>query len=164
MPEISGLSLVCDEEEADYTTLDNPGNTYNWTIAGGEIINGAGTNQITVLWGVPGPGTVELIETSDDCVGSAETLEVTIDDCTGFEEAVVNKLNIYPNPATNYINIQSESLIKTISILDFTGKKVAYENAHNNLYQLNTSKLKPGIYLLMIETEAAGYTERMIIE
>ena len=72
--------------------------------------------------------------------------------------------HIYPNPATNYINIQSESLIKTISILDFTGKEVANEKAHNKLYQLNTSKLKSGIYLLMIETEAAIYTERMIIE
>ncbi len=163
-PEITGSALVCGNQEFEYETENIEGNTYEWTVIGGEIINGSGTNQITVLWGVPGQGTVELIEISENCAGSAETLEVIIDDCTGFEEVPLSSLNIYPNPATNYINIQSENLIKTIWILDSMGKKVACENAYNKLCQLNTSILKPGIYLLIIKTETAEYMERMIIE
>lgn len=48
--------------------------------------------------------------------------------------------------------------------MDFTGKEVAYEKAHNKLHKLNTSKLKSGIYLLVIETEKVITKKRIIIE
>ena len=48
-PEINGLSMVCNEEETDYVTPNYQGSTYDWTVPGGEIINGAGTNQIVIL-------------------------------------------------------------------------------------------------------------------
>ena len=163
--EITGLALVCKEESADYTAFYNDGSTYEWTVSGGEIIMGEGTNEITVLWGIPGIGTVDLTETMGEvCVGTAETFNVTIDDCIGIEETGFNNLNVYPNPATNHINIQSEGLIKSIRIVDFTGKEVAFENVHTKLYQLNTSGLKSGIYLLVIETEIGILKEKIVIE
>ncbi len=164
-PEILGLSMVCKEESADYETLYNDGSTYEWTVSGGEIIIGEGTNEITVLWGVPGIGTVDLTETMGEvCVGTAEIFEVTIDDCTGIGEASFNNLNVYPNPATNHINIQSDDLIKSIRVFDFTGKEVASENVHTKLFQLNTSRFNSGIYILVIRIEKSISTKRIVIE
>ena len=87
-----------------------------------------------------------------------------IDDCTGFKELCANTLIIYPNPATDRINIKSEVFISSIRIYEFTGKEVVNERVNNMYYQVNTSKLESGIYLLMIETEEAGYTKRLVIE
>jgi len=110
------------------------------------------------LWGEAGDGTVTVTEeTENECSGSSETFEVFIDDCTGFDEVSTNTLIIYPNPATDQINTKSEVLINTIKILDFTGKEVAYEHVNNMFYQVNASKLKSGIYLLVIKTVKSNF-------
>ena len=164
-PEITGSTLVCSDQEFEYEVINTIGSTYDWTVTGGEIINGTGTNQITVLWGVPGAGTIELTETSvDDCTGSAETLNITIDDCTGIEETSSNTLTIYPNPASSLVNIKAEISMISIRVLDFTGKEIANEMVHNKMHQLVTSNFKSGIYILLIETNKSIYSERLIIE
>jgi PKD repeat protein len=164
-PVISGLDMICKEEEADYSTTENDGSTYEWTVSGGEIVTGEGTYQITVLWGAPGSGTVNLTETvGDSCEGVAETFDVTIDDCIGIEEAEKDNFNIFPNPASNLVNIQSASLMKSIKVYDFTGKEILSKNVHAATYQLNTSMLNSGIYLMVIETEKVITNKRIIIE
>jgi len=47
-----------------YSTPNIPGHTYSWTVTGGVIGSGAGTNQITVNWGNVGVGTVTVTETN----------------------------------------------------------------------------------------------------
>ncbi len=163
-PEITGSDMVCKEEEADYSTADNAGNTYEWTVAGGTISAGEGTHQITVLWGAPGNGTVDLIESTEgSCVGSAETFEVTIDDCIGIDEDIEENLSIYPNPATDVINIQSENVIKSIKLMDLTGREIVNESNYSKTYQLSAPNLKPGVYLLVIEMEKT-IVKRVVIE
>jgi PKD repeat protein len=164
-PEIEGVTQICKEEASDYSTEENDDATFVWTVSGGEIIAGDSTNLITVLWGAPGNGTVDLeVTVSGDCTGEAETLEVTIDDCVGFEDIETNSLRIYPNPATSQVNIQSENPMNTIRVYDFTGKVVAEEQAGNTNYRLNTSKFKSGIYLIVIETSAGKFRKRLVIE
>ncbi len=164
-PEITGLSLVCDEEEAEYETAPNTGSTYEWTITGGEIISGAGTNQVIVLWGMPGNGIIELIETSNDnCEANAETIEVTIDNCIGIEKFDFGNLKIYPNPATTIINITSDILISSVKIFDLTGKELYSEQMYCKACQLPISGLQLGFYMLIIETDNGICRERMIIK
>ncbi len=98
-PDISGLNLVCDEDEADYQTEEHAGNSYYWSVEGGTIIDGAGTYQITVLWGEPGTGVVRLTEESaEGCEASTEDFLVTIDECTGIQSVNLEKIKVYPNP------------------------------------------------------------------
>ena len=62
---------VCDGETGvTYTT--QPGfTTYTWTVTGGTIASGAGTNSITVNWGIAGAGTVDLtVIDANGCSGS----------------------------------------------------------------------------------------------
>jgi PKD repeat protein len=164
-PEIEGSDVVCKEEEAAYSTAENEDNTYEWTVTGGEIITGEGTNQITVLWGDPGSGTVDLTETAGGtCEGIAETLDVTIDECTGFEDLTEAGIKVYPNPAHDYLIIQSENLISMVKLYDVTGREMANEKVNGNNYQLNTSKFKPGVYWLLIEGSDARTGKRIVLE
>ncbi|OYT15891.1 MAG: hypothetical protein B7C24_10605, partial [Bacteroidetes bacterium 4572_77] len=53
-PVISGETDVCENNAKEYMVDYSEGNTYEWAVSGGSIVDGAGTNQITVLWGDAG--------------------------------------------------------------------------------------------------------------
>jgi hypothetical protein len=105
-PEITGLQLVCADYEEQYETADNVGSFYSWEVSGGVITDGAGTHQVTVLWGGPGDGSVSVTETNEEgCSATAGTLDVTIEICESVGETPSGNIRIYPNPAGDVINI-----------------------------------------------------------
>jgi hypothetical protein len=62
-PVISGSAAVCaNDTGVIYSTPNVPGNSYTWTVVGGSITAGVGTNSITVDWGGTGSGSVSLTE------------------------------------------------------------------------------------------------------
>jgi hypothetical protein len=63
IPTISGANSVCENQSGVVYTTPGSGNTYIWTIGGGTITAGAGTNSITVAWNGAGAGTLQLTET-----------------------------------------------------------------------------------------------------
>jgi hypothetical protein len=79
-PVITGTASVCANSTGHvYSTTHTPGNTYTWVVSGGTITSGAGTNSITVDWGIAGAGTVDLnVTTSNGCTANAQTISVTI--------------------------------------------------------------------------------------
>ncbi len=75
-PVITGPTPVCVSVSGATSTYNTPnvvGHTYNWTVTGGTITTGQGTNQITVNWTTAGPGTVAVTETitATGCSASA---------------------------------------------------------------------------------------------
>jgi len=55
-----------------------PGSTANWTVSGGEILNGQGTNTINVRWHLEASGTVSVRETDDQCSSIEATINVNL--------------------------------------------------------------------------------------
>ena len=71
-PVITGPTPVCQSVNGSTATYNTPniaGHTYTWTVTGGTIATGQGTNQITVTWTTVGPQTVSVTEaiTSSGC-------------------------------------------------------------------------------------------------
>ncbi|MFN2396096.1 MAG: Ig-like domain-containing protein, partial [Bacteroidales bacterium] len=98
--------------------------------------------------GNPEPGPDRILELTGD---------VTINDVWGitniddFNDPAYIK--IYPNPATDYINITSERLIHEIKIMDIHGKSLKVYNTSNNSVYINLPELLPGLYILNIRTD-----------
>jgi hypothetical protein len=65
-------------------------------------------------------------------------------------------LNVFPNPSSEKINIQTTEIINHISIVDLTGRIVLEINDNNN--QIDVSTLKPSIYILRIEFENGQFS------
>jgi hypothetical protein len=67
---VEGETVVCAQTNGViYSTQPNTGNTYEWTVAGGTIETGAGTNQITVNWNSDASGLVTVAEnTQQNCM------------------------------------------------------------------------------------------------
>jgi len=161
-PEITGLALVCDNENADYEVGDIAGSTYDWIVTGGDIIDGAGTNFITVLWGDAGASTVELTQTLENCIGTSEVFDVTIDDCTGFEEINDNVTVIYPNPASDFITIKNTKVVN-FEIHNMIGALVLQGNTKDNT-SVDISSLENGIYVIVITSDSDINVQKIIID
>ena len=68
----------------------------------------------------------------------------------GFEELIINPINLYPNPVTDVLRFQ-KNINGTVQIVDITGKTVYNSVVNSN--NLDASHFSPGIYQIVIEEE-----------
>jgi photosystem II stability/assembly factor-like uncharacterized protein len=157
-PSASGNTSVCKNQEITYATAASTGSSYTWAVTGGSIQTGQGSNEIIVMWGNPGTGTVAVTETSAaGCTATSPLLTVAVDACTGITENKADELSVYPNPASDHLNVTLKAEFKTsaeITIYNSTGQlvhKFPKVNANNtNELRLDISDLNPGGYMLRI--------------
>jgi len=68
---------------------------------------------------------------------------------------------IYPNPATNFVHIESIHVIEEIRLFDLSGGVALQDEPFMKAFDLNTKSLPIGIYLLRLNTNK-GVIERKI--
>ena len=69
------------------------------------------------------------------------------------------EISIYPNPTTDYININSSEKNNTIKITDLTGKVILNEV---NTTKINVRQLTKGIYIINIKTDNSESIQKFI--
>ena len=86
------------------------------------------------------------------------------DSTVGFTQSSAKSqdVNLFPNPTSGTVNIQSEKNIKWVSLVDLQGKRVSRINCQGKDVQLNYSATPDGYYMLIVEYEN-GLTKRMRI-
>jgi uncharacterized protein YlzI (FlbEa/FlbD family) len=57
-------------------------------------------------------------------------------------------LSVYPNPAKNFLTIESIEAIHEISIIDISGSVILVKKENANPIQVDISALQKGIYFL----------------
>lgn len=92
--------------------------------------------------------------TNGECLGNLTTSNSTMIGDVHTSVLVVNEfdqsnITIYPNPATEFINITGLENIKSVKIISSEGKLVS---TSLNTKNINISKLPSGIYFVEIET------------
>lgn len=74
----------------------------------------------------------------------------------------IEGLAIYPNPATDQINIASNGIgTKQVTIFDLVGKKVIETSTNQTV---NVSGLKAGIYLVNVQQDGKSATRKLVIK
>ena len=91
---------------------------------------------------------------------------------TGIDEsqtAIVNGISLYPNPASDLLNISFNSAVQStvyFEVVDILGKQVYTENftaqVGNNLRSVFISKLKNGLYFVKIQNQEQQIVERFV--
>ncbi len=94
------------------------------------------------------------------------TIELKTNAILAIDSQEKNLIKIYPNPVNSILQIQ---LPKTnnyiVSILDFLGNKVFEKTILNqNLFSLDLSTLKKGLYLVIINNNQEIYSSKFILE
>lgn len=161
VPEVIGEVTTCLDEENIYSTNENTGSTYNWSVVGGDITSGTGSSEITVLWTTLGDGSVSVLETSSEmCNGYSDTLDVFVDECTFIGDDIESSFKVYPNPASTFVNIdfnlRSNSSAKVI-IYNQVGQRVMETEIRNEKLgsnKIDIRSLDNGVYFIKIITSS----------
>ncbi|MEZ4781746.1 MAG: T9SS type A sorting domain-containing protein [Flavobacteriaceae bacterium] len=74
----------------------------------------------------------------------------------------LSEINIFPNPSSNLIHIQTPSHLSVsfVRLIDINGKIVL--ESQNQLHKINISNLANGMYLLQLTTEQGKLSKRII--
>ncbi|HEX8270256.1 MAG TPA: T9SS type A sorting domain-containing protein [Flavobacterium sp.] len=89
---------------------------------------------------------------------------------TAFEALNIPHNNIdqsiimYPNPASNNVNIECSSMIKTIELFDIQGRILEMIIVNSNTKQLDISDKSTGIYFVKITSENGAKAEKLVKE
>jgi len=84
---------------------------------------------------------------------------------TSFDNAITKPtINIYPNPASTYINVQvtNATMHGVISIYSATGSLVKVVEIEESEREINISDLPSGLYLISIDTKKEALTRQFI--
>jgi uncharacterized repeat protein (TIGR01451 family) len=75
---------------------------------------------------------------------------------SGISENSIGEIKVFPNPTSNELNIfiKENALVKSISILDVSGRLISNTNVNQFItnYQLDVNALSRGVYFVRIES------------
>ena len=92
-----------------------------------------------------------------------QVAKVDMSTIAGIEELSGNKINLYPNPTSDYIILSSNGN-GYLSITDITGK-IVYDAVVNQTSQyFNISNLSKGIYIAQYTSNKKSFTQKLVIQ
>ncbi len=83
----------------------------------------------------------------------------------GIDDPVANgEISIYPNPATDEVNIQTSGNLKQVKITNYNGQVILHKVVDGRSVKINTSVYSTGVYFIEISTDNGIATEKLIIK
>ena len=149
-------------ESVNFTDLsqNNP-TSWSWTFEGGTPNTSTEQNPQNITYNSAGTYTVTLLATNS--AGSdteTKTAYINVSNITGVQKTETNLiLSLYPNPASNNVNIQFESKQNQaykLVLTDVAGKTLLQENipcSKTFNIQINLNNYEKGMYYIKIYNE-----------
>jgi|688.fasta_scaffold07089_9 hypothetical protein len=158
IPAISGEPNAVYNNTYSYAVASLLDYTYNWTVTGGTIVSGQGTNVIEVVWDqfITGVGEIQMTWTNSYGCESTQFYAVSVD--VSVQEIFASNLKIYPNPTRDLVNIQWDFMNENtyLTVFDNTGKLITTQKLNNQtLHILDLSGYENGVYQLRLSNENA---------
>jgi PKD repeat protein len=136
----SGATYLWDFGDGNFSNLENPIHTYatngsfNVNL---EISNSCGMNDITQLVDI----TTSIGEINEG-----------------------DGISMYPNPATDAIQITSLTTIEKIEIFDTAGKLISSYEPSSDIYTADISHLAAGVYMIRIHTNNESISKQLLVK
>ena len=148
-----------------YTYTATAGSTYEWTVVGGDILEGNGTNELSVVWNVGGAGSVCVTETNaDGCSGDQVCLIVDVN-LSSVTEMLDGTLELFPVPAVENLHLvwTGPTLDNAfVTLRDAAGRVVKLQQVGERDV-LDIGALSAGSYMLEFTVPARGSIQRRIM-
>ena len=145
---------------AHLTIVDNPAdnNTYKW-FKNNETT--PFSTEKTISETVSENTDIHLETTSDK--GCTANNWITITYTVGIDEADDINVNLYPNPASRYLNVESSEGISEVIVYNAIGQQVIRRDVNATATQLDLGALAVGNYTLQIRSLNGEQTTRKFI-
>jgi len=96
-----------------------------------------------------------------ECEASSDTISLVI---TNLPEMENDGVTIFPNPAGNFVTIQSEIKISQVTIMNNLGEVVFQKENPGEMLRVNTSDFPGGIYLVRLTKNDSIISKKLIIK
>jgi len=107
---------------------------------------------------------VQFVITSDLGIVYYDNVYLHKNTVLGTENFEALKVNLYPNPANNVLNIQSLSNIEKVSVFNILGQEVIAKTPNTELVTLDVSNLQAGIYVVKTSVNGNVSSSKFIKE
>ena len=148
-----------------YTYTNTAGSSYEWTATGGDIVDGQGDNEVSIVWNVEGPGQLCVVETNDGgCSGAEVCFDVTVT-LSSVDDMLGGTLDVFPVPATDNLHvIWTGPTVDNafVVVRDAAGRNVM-STPVGQRDVLDISNLSSGSYMLEYTIPARGQIQRRIL-
>ena len=88
---------------------------------------------------------------------------ITVTANVGIDEVEALQVNIYPNPASRYLNIESAEAMTEVVLYNAVGQQVVSRHIDGTAVQLDLSQLATGTYTLRVNGADGSLTTRKVI-
>ena len=93
--------------------------------------------------------------------GNAFAIRMNLGSNVNLMENTINKLEVFPNPSNDFVNIKLENNLQSeLTLMDVSGK-VVLEKTFTNTSNIILSSLKSGIYMLSVKNNSQIITKRV---
>jgi hypothetical protein len=97
------------------------------------------------------------------CEPPSDTITITFP-AVGINDLTNGTLNLYPNPATEVVNVVSSNNIKTIEVLNYVGQTIySNRNLDQTTVQLNVTNFRAGVYFVKVTTTIGIKTTKITV-
>lgn len=140
---------------------------YHWDFGDGDTLNSQYANMQGHHYTQSGTYAVTLT-VSNGCGSIAITIQVYVQPTTGIKDvdAVAGALKVYPNPASDKLNIKSVATnvqLQQLSIYNMIGKKVYTKTLQGGNAVISVASLPAGVYQVIIQTNKGTANSKLEI-
>ena len=142
-------------QNAGIVTAAQTGATYQWfTCANLELAGETGQTFIPTV-----VGDYYVVITLGDCTVESACISVTT---LGTHDHGNNAFRIYPNPVTDFINIEHTGTLTQVEIFNIVGQKLISRNLDTASVQIDMSHLPAGTFIVKAMSGTAIQTYKVI--
>lgn len=124
-------------------------------------------DQVEYHWFTNGQKLPIFSVLTNDVGGNETITEIRFKDkfrnIVSVEENAI-EVDMYPNPANDLVNIQTNENVDVVSIFDLNGRLIYSKKPSSNALVINTAKWSSGVYTVQIQLNSGISTEKLIIE
>jgi hypothetical protein len=99
-------------------------------------------------------------QTLNGCEGPRLAITVTVQ--LGVSDFNTVKISYSPNPVTNFLDVKSNEILKSVSIINALGQIVFSKNFNNTDLQLDLSDLSAGSYFVKVQSNEKQNTFKIL--
>ncbi len=147
----------------NYNISQKLNHQYLWTVTGGNIVSGQGTNNITVQWASAGIGRVMIKLTNANNCSDTSGVNVSISP-TGLDNfRNINSISIYPNPFNDKLIVSTQNYAPlSFYLYDIQGRLILENEINEKTEFIGLNQLSSGVYLAIIKDGQLTSTYRVV--
>ncbi|WCO02693.1 leucine-rich repeat domain-containing protein [Psychroserpens ponticola] len=164
-----GVDISLDVNDTDInrdSQAPSPNNVYQWH-KDNVAISGANANTYTIVNAQESDSGVYHCEITNPLVPDLTVvradINVTVDSNLNTEDFENESFKIFPNPASNWLSIKTNSNINTnAKVFDINGKLLFEKQLTSEVTAIAVDQLASGVYLIHINIDGKTATKRFI--